>query len=123
MQLNISAQFYSLPEGAKYINDPENMNEMAEYSCREIRGKFKELGKIPDLPDRMRKYKRDLIYLAEVSESEDEVPYCAALAMRMNLGMTKEPDVLQKPITLNRNLRQRVIDLISCCDADTLRLH
>ncbi|WP_336490829.1 hypothetical protein [Methylobacterium nigriterrae] len=82
-----------------------------------------ELNKIPDISLRMHRYKRDLIYLSEVAEKEDEMPYCIALAWRMNLGLTKHPDALETPITFSGNLAQRVKDLIRCCDAETLELH
>ncbi|WP_238193028.1 hypothetical protein [Methylobacterium frigidaeris] len=119
----MSIQIYSWPHGARDIREPQFMNDIAERQCRNIPEQFAELRRVKDLSKKIHRHKRDLIYLSEVVENEDEIEYCAALSFRMNFNLTIFPDILENPMRININLKQRVKDLILCCDEDILELN
>lgn len=115
--------FHTKPSTAEDIKEPALMDRIATHSAEQIIRTFPLLGRFPDLPRRLSRYKRDLIYSSEVSETMEEANFCIALALMLNFGLQIKPDIVGAVTVLNANLRQRVDDLVRCCDDSVLNLH
>ena len=120
---SLKRQFYSYPNGPGSIQDPEPYHDIVAWHCQNIAKAFPKLARVRDFRARLPRYKRDLTYIGEVARDGGETEYCVALALGINFGLTMPPDILEKPIALNNNLRRRVYELIQCCEPDVLSLH
>jgi hypothetical protein len=120
----ITMQYISVPVIGPDIKNPEVLDEAISYQTAQIPKIMPALKeKIPDLADRLPRYKRDLIYLSEVSQSQEDINFCIALALRMNFGVWLEHDALSMSTPVNSILMRRAADLVRCCDSRHLDLH
>jgi hypothetical protein len=97
-----------------YSPAPGAFDQRAEDLAREIPTLFPGTSEIEDLELRMARYKRDLIYIGEAADTEQDIHFCMEFVLEMHFGVRRVPSMLDMPLRLNEHLRRRMNDLIRC---------
>jgi hypothetical protein len=100
---------------------PGAFDERIEELSRQIPTLFPVTSLMDDFELRTARFKRDLIYIGEASDTEQETHYCMEFALEMNFGVRRVPSMLDMSLNLNRHLRRRINDLVRCHVQEPIR--